>query len=61
MRGFFYGLTGLVVSLILFKYEVENIVILSTIICGCTGAIVSAMESEKENILTEDNNTEKIE
>lgn len=55
MRVFFYGLVGLVMTLILgellsnYYYDSRNIVILSVIMCGCTGAIVSAIKSEKEN------------
>lgn len=60
MRGFFYGVVGLFVTLILVEllsdshYDSMNIIIPSIIMCGCTGAIVSAIKSEKENTIRKD-------
>ena len=64
MRAFFYGLIGIFVTLILSEllnnssnYIIYNqIIIQSVIICGCTGAIVSAIKSKEENIETKDDN-----
>jgi hypothetical protein len=67
MRPFLYGLAGLMISLILIRllstsyYDVIHIILPSIIICGCTGAIVSAIKSEKEKTTTKENTNETIE
>lgn len=65
MRTFLYGLVGLILSIFLFYLterfgEYSKIIILSTILCGCTGAIVSAIRTEKQNV-TEENTAKKDE
>lgn len=60
MRTFLYSLTGLIISSVLFYALSQSlgeelyVIILSTIVCGCTGAIVSAIKSEKDTIITKE-------
>lgn len=50
MRIFWYAFIGLIISTIMVNildnvYDIDaEVIVLSTIICGCTGAIVSIIE-----------------